>query len=103
MSFAQVTTFLAVAESGSITAAARRLHISQPPLTRRLKDLEDELGTQLFVRSCRGTQLSPAGRALYPHAQAVLAAIQTATAALAPWRSAPDRSAIGAAIAPDRT
>jgi DNA-binding transcriptional LysR family regulator len=79
----------------------RRLHISQPPLTRRLKDLEDELGTQLFVRSHRGTRLSPAGLALFPHAKAVLAAIQTARAALDPWRSAPDRSAIGAAIAPD--
>ncbi|WP_016835314.1 LysR family transcriptional regulator [Herbaspirillum lusitanum] len=53
--------FLAVAEHGSVAEAARKLNIVQPALSRQIHDLEEQLGTQLFQRSIRGTQLTVAG------------------------------------------
>jgi len=65
--------FLAAAEEGSLTvAAARRLHTSQPSLSRQLRDLEEEVGAELFVRSSRGIELTPAGRAFLEHARLAL-------------------------------
>jgi Mn-dependent DtxR family transcriptional regulator len=56
--------FVAVAEAGSLTvAAARKLHTSQPSLSRQIRDLEDEVGAQLLRRGARGIELTPAGRA----------------------------------------
>ena len=56
--------FVAVAEEGSVTlAAARRLHTAQPSLSRQLRDLEREVGVQLLLRTVRGIELTPAGRA----------------------------------------
>src|ERR1700739_1166145 len=65
--------FVAVAEAGSLTvAAARKLHTSQPSLSRQIRDLESELGSQLLTRRARGIELTPAGRAFLDHARAVL-------------------------------
>lgn len=64
-----VPTFLAVAETGSLSAAARRLNLSQPTLGRQVRTMEEALGTQLFERHARGLVLSPEGAALLPHAQ----------------------------------
>ena len=93
VSFSQVEYFVAVAEEGSLSRAARRLHVSQPPLTRQMHALEDELGVRLFTRSARGMQLLPAGEELLVHARKVLSAVQTAIEAT---REA-DRASAGAA------
>ncbi len=56
--------FLAVAEAGSLSAAARRLGVSQPTLTRRIAALEDRFQTQLFHRTTRGLELTEAGESI---------------------------------------
>lgn len=73
--------FVAVADEQNFTRAAERLHISQPPLSRQIQDLEEELGLPLFERGSRPLQLTEAGRFFYNHATRMLeqahAAIQT--------------------------
>ena len=54
--------FLAVAREQSLSGAAEFLHLSQPTLSRQLRDLEDELGKQLFIRGNRGIVLTEEGR-----------------------------------------
>src|SRR5580704_17032554 len=74
--------FVAVAEAGSLTlAAARKLHTSQPSLSRQIRDLEDEIGAPLLTRGARGIALTPAGRAFLEHARSVLSQVQAATEA----------------------
>jgi LysR family hca operon transcriptional activator len=71
--------FVAVADAGSLTVAAQRtLHTSQPSLSRQIRDLEDEVGTQLLTRRARGIDLTPAGRAFLDHARSVLAQLEAA-------------------------
>jgi LysR family hca operon transcriptional activator len=74
--------FVAVAEAGSLTIAAeRRLHTAQPSLSRQMRDLEYEVGTQLMMRSARGIELTAAGRAFLEHARLVLAQTEVAVEA----------------------
>ncbi len=66
--------FVAVAEEGSLKLAAeRRLHTAQPSLSRQIRDIEHEVGTQLFQRSTRGVELTAAGRSFLDHARLSLA------------------------------
>lgn len=70
--------FLAVADTRSFTAAAKRLHVVQSGVSATIKALERELDTELFVRNAAGVVLSPAGEALRPHARATLDAARAA-------------------------
>jgi len=71
--------FVAVADAGNLTVAARRmLHTSQPSLSRQIRDLEDEVGTPLLTRRARGIELTPAGRAFLDHARSLLSQVETA-------------------------
>jgi LysR family hca operon transcriptional activator len=71
--------FVAVADAGSLTVAAgRKLHMSQPSLSRQIRDLEDEVGAQLLTRGARGIELTPAGRAFLDHARLVLSQVEAA-------------------------
>jgi len=74
--------FVAVADAGSLTvAAARKLHTSQPSLSRQIRALEDEVGAQLLTRNARGIELTPAGRAFLDHARLVLSHVEAAAGA----------------------
>jgi DNA-binding transcriptional LysR family regulator len=68
--------YLAVVEEGSITRAAERLHMSQPPLTVRLKTLEAELGVELLSRHGRGVEPTAAGRVFADRARRLLRDVQ---------------------------
>jgi LysR family hca operon transcriptional activator len=83
--------FVAVVEEGSLTAAAeRRLHTSQPSLSRQIRDLEYEVGAELLSRSVHGVELSPAGKVFLDHARLALmqaeAAVEAARRAAQPAR-----------------
>lgn len=84
MSLRQLEYFVAVAEEGHVGRAARRLFVSQPPLSRQLRALEDELGAPLFERGPRGMRLLPAGARFLAHARDVLQAVDRARRALQP-------------------
>jgi DNA-binding transcriptional LysR family regulator len=75
MLLSQVEAFLTVAERRSVSAAAQVLYVTQPALTTRIKNLERELGVELFVRTPRGMRLSAEGRAFRPHAQRAVQAL----------------------------
>jgi LysR family nitrogen assimilation transcriptional regulator len=65
--------FVAIADAGSLTAAAAAVSVAQPALTRQLRELETDLGVQLLLRLPRGVRLTPAGVTLYESAQRMLA------------------------------
>lgn len=72
MDIRQLLYFTTIAEEGSISAAAKKLHLSQPPLSYQMKLLEKELHLPLIERSARGIALTEAGRVLYKRAQGIL-------------------------------
>jgi DNA-binding transcriptional LysR family regulator len=74
MDFRHLRAFIAVAEESSVTKAAERLHISQPPLSRHIKQLEGELGITLFVRHRQGVRLTDAGHSLLEKARVLASA-----------------------------
>ncbi|MCI4679976.1 LysR family transcriptional regulator [Rhodoblastus acidophilus] len=71
--------FCAVAKELNIGRAAATLNISQPPLTRQIQQLEDDLGAQLFKRSVKGMELTDAGRTFYAEAKNILALVELAS------------------------
>jgi len=68
MDIRQLCYFIAIVEERSISAAAKRLHLSQPPLSQQLKAMEEELGSRLVERSGKQLEVTEAGKALYKYA-----------------------------------
>lgn len=71
-----IQAFLAVAQGGSLSAAARLLGQSQPTLGRQIRQLEQNLGAELFTRHARGLSLTEEGQAIQPHARRMFEAMQ---------------------------
>ena len=92
MSLVQLESFIAVAEEGHVGRAARRLHISQPPLSRQIRRLEEELGAPLFERTPRGMTLLPTGQRFLARAREVLAAVERARGAITEAGDGSERS-----------
>src|SRR4051812_17626258 len=83
MDLRRLGLFLAVAEHGSFTAGARAAHVAQPAVSLAIRELETELGADLFVRGRRGATLTAAGDALLEPARQALRDVETAAAAVA--------------------
>jgi DNA-binding transcriptional LysR family regulator len=77
----QLQFFIAAAEAGSVTGAARALSISQSSVTEAIRALEDDLGVPLFDRQARGLEITHKGSAFLRHARQILADVATARAA----------------------
>lgn len=82
MKLNQLRDFVAVAERGSLRAAARETGMAQPAITRSIQALEHSLGAQLFVRHARGVQLTPVGEDFLLRAMAVLNEVRRAREAV---------------------
>lgn len=78
MEIRHLRSFLAVAEELHFARAAEKLHIEQSPLSRAIKELEEDLGVQLFARTTRSTRLTRAGRMFLEHVPRVFASLQQA-------------------------
>lgn len=72
MNIKQLRAFLVVAQERQITAAAKRLYTTQPPLSYQMKQLEKEVGAQLFIRNAHGINLTEAGRTFLRYAQQIV-------------------------------
>lgn len=82
MQLSAIEAFIAVCDTGSFREAARRLHLTQPAVSKRIATIEDRLGYPLFDRVGRGVGLTEAGRSFLPHARRVLAEMEDAHRAL---------------------
>ncbi len=89
MDLRQLRYFLAIAEAGSFTAAARLLHVSQPALGYQVKQLEERYGIPLLERHSRGIRTTKAGAVLAEHARKIMAEVEAAEAALGKMRKEP--------------
>jgi DNA-binding transcriptional LysR family regulator len=74
----QLRYFLAIAQEGSFSRAAQRLHVSQPPLSTQIKALEQDIGAQLLVRTNRGVSLTASGQVFYEEVRGILARLEAA-------------------------
>lgn len=69
--------FAVTAELGRLDLAARELGYAQPTVSYQIRSLENDLGVRLFLRSCNGMRLTPAGSAVLPTVRAVLLLLQS--------------------------
>jgi DNA-binding transcriptional LysR family regulator len=95
----QLSTFLAVAREGSVSAAAEKLHVTQPSISAAVSSLSKEIGVELTERVGRGIGLTPAGAAFRPYAADVLGLIQQGRRAAAEAADDSTRSLSIAAVA----
>lgn len=72
MEIKQLEYFRAIVDEGTISGAARALHMTQPPLSYQMKMLEEELQVRLFARGSKHIRLTEAGKALYVRAESLL-------------------------------
>lgn len=84
MDLKQLRAFVTVAETGNVTRASSLLNLVQPAVSRQLRLLEDDLGTELFDRSRHGMQLTASGRAMLEHARRILNEVERARADIQP-------------------
>ena len=82
MDVPRLEAFLEIARLGSMRSASRSLHLGQPALSARIATLEDEMDARLFERTKRGVRLTLAGRALLPHAERAMEAIEAGRSAV---------------------
>ena len=88
--------FVAVAETENVSRAALKLHVSQPALSRQIRDLEDEIGFSLLERTAKSVRLTDAGRAFLDNARALLQnADEAVTKARAVARAEPSELHVG--------
>src|ERR1700759_5172966 len=72
MDFRRLRYFVVLAEEGNFGRAANRLNMSQPPLTRQIQQLEEDVGAQLFLRTRKGVRMTNAGQVLFEEARNML-------------------------------
>ncbi|QHE87789.1 LysR substrate-binding domain-containing protein [Hydrogenophaga sp. BPS33] len=94
--------FVTVAELGSISRAAAKLYIAQPPLSAQIRQLEEEVGAALLVRWSRGVRLTPAGSSFLDDARAILARAEQATQRAREFQSG-ERSTLRVGLVPSAT
>lgn len=94
--------FVTVAELGSISRAAVKLHIAQPPLSAQIRQLEEEVGAVLLVRWARGVRVTPAGSSFLDDARAILARAEQATLRAREFQSG-KRSTLRVGLMPSAT
>src|SRR4051812_13639630 len=82
MQLGQVEGFLEVARRANLSRAADALFVTQPGLTARIRALETEIGSPLFVRGRRGMALTDAGRAFLPYAERAVRALRDGASAV---------------------
>jgi molybdate transport repressor ModE-like protein len=90
--FRQLQYFVAVAEQGSVTRAAQNLSISQSSVTEAIKELEGDLGVELFERHPRGLSITHNGHQFLRHATKILATVSDARHVFAETKSRPSRT-----------
>lgn len=83
--------FVAVAQERNFSRAAELLNIAQPPLSRQIRQLEEEVGAELFDRTLRPLRLTPAGRLLYQHAVQAIAGFDQVRTMMARYTASPSR------------
>lgn len=92
MDLKQIRYFLEVVDQGSINMAAHKLGMTQPPVSKQMQLLEQELGCELFRRNSRPLELTPEGKVLYERGSALLAMAQGMVQAVADCPEHPGRN-----------
>ena len=92
MQINQISAFLAVAELGSFSLAAEQLHITQPAVSKRIRQLEISINTALFDRISKRSILTPNGQAFKPHAERILQELKSYRFSLSRQQDSPSGS-----------